>query len=285
MLANAKELITKAKEGKYAIGAFNTFNLEITQAIIHAAEAKKSPATIQVSETTIKYAGFKPLTAMLKRMIEESPIPLALHLDHGKSYEMAVLCIEAGFSSIQIDGSGLSFDENAELTKKVVAYAHKREVFVQGELDKTPGSHCGETSLAAIKKTGFTNPEMAKKFIEITGVDSFAVSIGNAHGFFENAPKLDFELLKKIREAVDIPLVLHGGSGIPEKIIKQAIELGISKINIDSELGFAFTYTLRNLFSSSLETIDPRNILVYPRDAVQAVVEKKMDMFGSSGKA
>ena len=285
MIANASELIKCAQREKYALGAFNTCNLEITQAIIRAAEAKKSPAVIQVSEASIKYAGFKPIVEMIQSLINSSNVPLALHLDHGRSYEIAVLCIELGFSSIQIDGSNLSFAENVKLMKKVVKYAHKNNVFVQGEIDKTPGGHAGSTSQKEIRKNGVTDPDKAKKFIEETGVDSFAVSIGNAHGFFDGAVHLEFDVLQEIKKKINVPLVLHGGSGIPNKLIKQAIELGISKINIDSDIRFAFTYTLRDLFNAPLETIDPRDILSEARDAMQEVVERKIDVFGSAEHA
>ncbi len=285
MLANAKELISRAQKENYALGAFNTCNLEITQAIIRAAEFQKSPAVIQVSETSIKYAGFKTIVKMVRTLIDSSNVPLVLHLDHGRSYEIAVLCVEAGFSSIQIDGSNLSFAENIKLMKKVVKYAHKNNVFVQGEIDKTPGGHAKATSEKEIKKNGLTDPIKAKKFVEETGVDSFAISIGNAHGFFEGTVQLNFDVLKEVRKAISIPLVLHGGSGIPNKLIKQAIEFGISEINIDSDIRFAFTYTLRDLFNAPLSTIDPRDILSEARDAIQEIVERKINVFGSNGKA
>ncbi len=285
MLASAKDLMTHAQKEKYALGAFNTCNLEITQAIIRAAEAKKSPAVIQVSEASIKYAGFRTIVGMIQTLIATSTVPLALHLDHGRSYEIAVLCIEAGFSSIQIDGSNLSFSDNVKLMKKVVKYAHKNNVFVQGEIDKTPGGHAGVTSEIEIHKNGLTDPDKAKKFIEETEIDSFAVSIGNAHGFFEGAVQLEFDILKEVRSKVKVPLVLHGGSGIPNKLIKQAIEFGISKINIDSDIRFAFAYTLRDLFNAPLSTIDPRDILSEARDAMQEVIEKKIDVFGSAEHA
>lgn len=285
MLANAKDLILNAQKNGYALGAFNTYNLEVTQAIIKAGEAKKSPLTIQISETTIKYAGFEPITAMIKAMIDDSNIPIAFHLDHGKTFETIRLCIEAGFSSVQIDGSALDFEENISLTQRVVKLAHQNGVFVQGELDKTPGSHGGTVSEEDVKKNGFTDPEKAKEFIERTGIDSFAISIGNSHGFSSGPVKLRFDILEKTRELVKTPLVLHGGSGIPKNMIKEAIKLGISEVNIDSEIGYAFTYTLRNIFSSPIETIDPRKILVFTKDAMQSVVEEKLEWFGSVGKA
>lgn len=285
MLSLAKELLSKAKNDGYAIGAFNTYNLEVTQAIIRAGEAKKSPLTIQISETTIKYAGFKPIVAMIKAMIDDTDIPIALHLDHGKTFEIIKMCIDAGFSSVQIDGSALKFEENISLTKKVVKLAHQNGVFVQGELDKTPGSHGGIVSEEDVIKNGFTNPEKAKEFAEKTEIDSFAISIGNSHGFSSGPVQLQFDILAKARELLDIPLVLHGGSGIPEKIIKDAIKLGISEINIDSEIGHAFTYTLRNIFSAPVETADPRKILIFTKDAMQSVVEEKLEWFGSVGKA
>lgn len=285
MLSLAKELLLNAKSDGYAIGAFNTYNLEVTQAIIRAGEAKKSPLTIQISETTIKYAGFEPIVAMIKAMIDDSDIPIALHLDHGKTYETIRLCIEAGFSSVQIDGSALSFEENISLTQRIVKLAHQNGVFVQGELDKTPGSHGGMVSEEDVAKNGFTDPERAKEFVGKTGIDSFAISIGNSHGFSSGPVKLQYDILEKTRELIKVPLVLHGGSGIPKDMIKEAIRLGISEVNIDSEIGYAFTYTLRNIFSAPVETVDPRKILAFTKDAMQSVVEEKLEWFGSVGKA
>lgn len=277
MLSSPKKLLLNAKKNGYAVGAFNTCNLEIAQAIIWAAEAKKVAITLQVTETSLEYAGFGPLVSMLKALIEETEIPVDLHLDHGKNFDVIARCIESGFTSVQVDGSKLSFKENIELTKKVVKLAHKKGVFVQGELDKTPGSHCGSTSLDDIAKFGFTDPIQAKDFVDKTGVDSFAVSIGNAHGFGDT--KLNFDILKQVRNVLNIPLVMHGGSGIPKDLIQQAIKLGISAINIDSEIGAAFTNAMKEYFEKPIENPDPRKYLELARDAAQRKVEEKIGWF------
>lgn len=277
MLISPKKLLFTAQKNGYAVGAFNACNLEIAQAIIWAAEAKKAAVTLQVTETSLEYAGFNPLVSMLKTLIEETEILIDLHLDHGKNFDTIARCIESGFTSVQIDGSKLSFDENVELTKKVVKFAHKKGVFVQGELDKTPGSHCVSTSLDDIAKFGFTDPIQAKDFVDKTGVDSFAVSIGNAHGFGDT--KLNFEVLKQVRNVLNIPLVMHGGSGIPKDLIRQAIKLGISAINIDSEIGAVFTDAIKKYFKKPVENPDPRKYLELARDAAQRVVEEKIKWF------
>ncbi|HEB01395.1 MAG TPA: class II fructose-1,6-bisphosphate aldolase [Candidatus Portnoybacteria bacterium] len=282
MLVSVKKLLEDAQEKGYALGAFNTSNLEVSQAIIKAAEVQKSPVSIQVSETTIDYAGFKPIVNLIKSLAEQSEIPLVLHLDHGRSYETAVRCIEANFSSVMIDGSALPFEENVKLTKRVVDYAHQQGVWVQGELGRIPKAEESSKSLVKIEKT---SPGEAKKFVQLTKVDALAIAIGNVHGVHKKGrPRLDFDRLKKIHQLVKAPLVLHGGSGISEQDIKKAISLGITKINIDTEIRIAFTGALEKLFKKGIDTVDPRKILALARQAVQKKVEEKIKIFGSAGK-
>ncbi len=281
MLTLPQQLFKDAQKKRYALGAFNTYNLETTQAIIKAAEAQRSPAAVQVSETTLAYGGFKTIVALVKTLIEESKIPFILHLDHGKNYETVVCCVDAGFSSVMIDGSSLPFEENVKITKKAADYAHEFNIWVQGELGKIPkGGTLGE--LTEIQKT---DPQEAQEFAQITGIDSLAIAVGNVHGFYrEVGAHLDFNRIEEIRELVKVPLVLHGGSGIPDAQIKKAIKLGIAKINIDTELRIAFTGALREFFQAQVETADPRKIMALARDAVQEKVEEKIKLFGSSGK-
>jgi len=281
MLIPLKNLLQKARQDNFAIGAFNTCNLEITQAIIKAAENKNMPVIIQATENSLKYMGLKAAVAMVKSLAEDSSAEICLHLDHGKSYESVCAAIDAGFPSVLIDGSKLPLEENIALTKKVVEYAHEKNVCVQGEINNMPGGHGECTSCDDIAKAGFTNPDEAKKFIEETCIDTLAVAIGNAHGFYKGGnAKLQIDVLEKIKNAVDAPLVLHGGSGIPDQKIKKAIAAGISIINIDSHLGRAFEESLRDLFDSSLEGLnDPRKILAVGRNAVQKAVEEKMEVF------
>lgn len=284
MLVSAQQLFKDAAKKGYALGAFNTYNLETTQGIIKAAEAQRSPTVIQISETTLTFAGLessKAIVEMVKTLIERSKIPFVLHLDHGKSYETVVRCVEAGFSSVMIDGSGLPFEENVKITKKVADYAHQHNIWVQGELGKVPKEG------VIREKTGIqkTDPKEAQVFVQITGIDSLAIAVGNVHGLYrETEPGLDFGRIEEIRKLVKIPLVLHGGSGIPDDQIKKAIKLGISKINIDTELRIAFTAALREFFQAKTETADPRKIMALARDGVKHKVEEKIKLFGSSGK-
>ncbi|MFH1175632.1 MAG: class II fructose-bisphosphate aldolase [bacterium] len=281
MLVHPKKLIQDAQKNHYAIGAFNTSNLEITQAIIRAAERKKAPVIIQITENSLKYAGAKPLIELVKNLAEESFAKIGLHMDHAKSYKSAIEGIDAGFSSVLMDGSGFSLDKNIEITKKVVEYARDKGVWVQGEPNKTAGSHCGTSSSGEISEMGFTAPEGARNFVEETGVDTLAVSIGNAHGFYKDDDvKLHIDILREIKKLVKIPLVMHGGSGIPDAEIRKAISAGICVINIDSEICRAFANSLKNLFENkSYSEIDPRKILSVPRDAAQKVVEEKIELF------
>lgn len=287
MLVHLQKILTKAKEGGYAIGAFNVFNLETAKGVARAAVAKKSPVIIQVSESTIEYAGLKPITHIVSTIAknEANGIPVVLHLDHGRSFRSATECIEAGFTSIMIDASDLPFDENAALTGKVVEYARKRGVAVQGELGRIRGK---EGSIkTAVEDAVMTDPDEAAQFVKKTKVDTLAVSVGNMHGVAKlksGVPRLDLERLKAISERVRVPLVLHGASGIPAAQIRRAMALGVRIINIDSELRVAFSGAARNALVKNRKEADPRKILGPAVDALQKVVENKIEVFGSSGR-
>ena len=288
-MSSIKELIKKAQKEKYAIGAFNTSNLEVTQAIAQAAKTQKAPAVISVTESALEYAGFNTLIKIIQSVAAESKAPLVLHLDHGKSYEICKKCIDAGFKSIMIDGSLLPFEKNIELTKSVVDCAHQKDVFVQAELGKIPrvsnGKKTIDVKIGGMEKTA---PEEAEKFVALTGVDTLAVIVGNIHGMYapQGNPHLDLKLLKKIKARVSVPFILHGGSGIPDEDIKKAVqEGGITTINIDTEIRGAFTNALEKFYAGGQRTGDPRKILSLARDAAQKKVEEKIKLFGSNGKA
>jgi len=287
-LDHIKNLVKRAHREKYGIGAFNTQNLEITLGIARGAMLTRAPIIIQVSESTIEYAGIKPITHIVSTIAKNLPvdIPIALHLDHGKKFQSVVECIEAGFSSIMMDASDLPFDENVALTKKAVEYAHKRGVWAQGELGRLKGI---EDIVKVKEREAFmTNPAEALEFVKKTGVDTLAISIGNIHGivkFKKGVPKLDLKRLKEISERVKIPLVLHGASGIKKEEIQKAVRLGINVINIDTEIRLAFANSLRNVLRKDKEIYDPRKILAPTIDAVAKVVAEKIKMFGSAGKA
>ncbi len=280
MLIHLREILKEAQNEGYALGAFNTSNLEITLGIINGATAKKSPVIVQVSEATIDYAGLKPITHIVQTIAKSRAIniPVALHLDHGKNFRSIAECIKAGFSSIMIDASDLPFDENVALTKQAVDYAHKHGVLAQGELGAVV------RDISQIREAFLTDPDQAAEFVKATGVDTLAVSIGNVHGIIkmrQGVPKLDFERLKAIYEKVEIPLVLHGASGLVKEEIRKAIELGIRIINIHTEVDLTFTQALRWTLIKSPEEVDPRKIFSQAIKAVQKIVEEKLEMFGS----
>ncbi len=282
-LVTVAELLQKAEAGGYAVGAFNCNNMEIVQAIIAAAEAEKAPVIIQASQGAIKYAGLEWIVGMAKLAADQSKVPVALHLDHGTSFEQCVQCIRAGFSSVMIDGSKHPLDENIALTNKVLEVARASGVSVEAELGKIGGT---EDDITVDERDAmFTDPQEAKIFVDSTGVDSLAVAIGTAHGQYKGEPKLDFERLAKIKELVKIPIVLHGSSGVPDEALKKAVSLGVRKINIDTNIREAITYTIRQVLNEKPKEIDPRKVLGPARDKAIEVIREKIRVFGSSGKA
>lgn len=276
MLVYSKPLVKKAEKMKYAIGAFNVFNIETTLAVVKALEDLKSPGIIQISESTLtKYLKADQLIPSVLSIIKKSKVPIALHLDHGKSIDVVKLALKSDFTSIMFDGSLLPLDKNIKLTKKVVKMVKKKNnrITVEGEI-----GIIGENK---VHKDFLTNPEEAKLFAEETGVDMLAISIGNAHGLYKKKPNLNFRRLKEIRKVVKIPLVLHGGSGIPNDQIRKAIRYGISKINVFTELKLAF----REGMKKQMKEKDPRKILLSAKDEMEKVVKEKIRLFGSENKA
>jgi fructose-bisphosphate aldolase class II len=303
-LTPLKGILEKASKGGYAVPAFNVNNLETVQAAITAAEQECSPVIIQATEKAGRYAGFDLLSALVKTAAERVCVPVALHLDHGASLEAVILGIRHGFTSVMIDGSHLDFDKNAELTRRVVEIAHVVGVSVEAELGRLGGI---EDDVSAAE-TVLTDPEAARKFVEKTEVDALAVAIGTSHGAykFKGEPRLRIDLVKKIKDKVGIPLVLHGASsveenivkmatiygaklpgakGIPLEAIKEAIKSGISKINIDTDLRLAFTAATRKILADRPEAFDPREILGPGRELMVETMRRKMQAFGSTGKA
>jgi len=278
-----RELMDQAEAGKYAVGAFNCNNMEIIQAIITAAEREKSPVIVQASQGAIKYAGLAYIVAMTRVAAEAASVPVCLHLDHGTSFEQVMQCIRQGFSSVMIDGSKLPLEENIELTNRVLAVARAVGVSVEAELGKIGGTE-DEVSVSDWEAS-LTDPEEAKYFVDKTGVDALAVAIGTAHGRYKGVPKLDFPRLKKIRELTGVPLVLHGSSGVPDDAIRQAVELGVRKINIDTNIREAFVKGIREALEKNPDEIDPRKILGPAKEEMIAVIREKIRLFGSSGKA
>lgn len=277
------DMLNKALKGGYAVGAFNCNNMEIVQAIVAAAEAEQAPVILQASQGAIKYAGLDFITAMVKIAAEKTTIPIALHIDHGTSFEQVMQCIRSGFSSVMIDGSKLPLQENIALTKKVIDVAHAVGVSVEAELGKIGGT---EDDIHVDERDAFfTDPEEARIFAMETGVDALAISIGTAHGQYKGIPQLDFPRLEKIHGLVKIPIVLHGSSGVPDEAIRTAIPLGVAKVNIDTNIREAFVAACREVLNSNAKEIDPRKVLGPAKDAATNIIREKIRVFGSNGKA
>lgn len=278
-----KELEERSRAQKFGLGAFNTNNLEITHAIAAAMKEENSPAIIAVSPSAMQYAGARYIGSIVRLAAEEG-LEVALHLDHGTSLEHVMLAIQSGFSSVMIDASKQPFEENIALTKKVIEIARPLGISVEAELGKIFGAE--DAIVVTEREASFTDPQQAAEFVEKTGIDSLAVSIGNAHGFYKGKPELDFERLKEIRSIIEDKalLVLHGASGIPDEDIRQAIDIGITKINIDTEIRDAFRRGVTEFIQENPQQIDPRKILKPAIKEMTEVVKRKIRLFGSSGK-
>lgn len=302
-LVQGKRLLEKAKNGGYAVGAFNTNNLETTKAIIAAAVEMDAPVFLQLSSGALKYGGFE-LAGLALAFAKKVPIPVAVHLDHGPSFELARECINFGFSSVMIDGSALPFRQNILLTKRVVAAAHRKGVSVEVELGQLKGR---EDDVFAARHS-YTDPAAAAEFVRLTGCDSLAVAIGTSHGAykFKGTPEIDLKRLSKIAGVVNIPLVLHGASsvhpylvaaanrygakisnakGVPESQIKKAVKLGICKVNEDTDLRIAFTAAVRKFLQENPSAYDPREILSPATNAMKEVMVRRIGILGSEGMA
>ena len=279
MYTTSKEMILKAREGRYAVPAFNAENMEMVQAIVAAAEEMRSPVMIQTTPTTVKYITREMAYAMVKSEADKATVPVALHLDHCEHYEDVVAAMEVGYSSVMIDASKIPYEENVAVTAKVVEAAKEFGATVEAELGTVGGKEDGHSADVI-----YTDPDQALDFATRTGVDIFAVAIGTAHGFYKGEPKLNFELLAKLREMIDVPLVLHGGSGVPDEMIKRTIELGISKVNFATELRAAMTAAVREALRNE-SIIDPKKFMGPGRDAVKALCIHKIKLCGSDGKA
>ncbi|MGN1081075.1 MAG: class II fructose-1,6-bisphosphate aldolase [Acutalibacteraceae bacterium] len=309
-LVNTKEMFKKAYEGGYAIGAFNVNNMEIVQGIVDGCKALNSPAILQVSASARKYARHDYLVAIVKAAVEETGLPLALHLDHGPDFETCKACIDGGFTSVMIDGSSLPYEENVALTKKVVEYAHARNVTVEGELGQLAGVE-DEVNVSA-EDASYTKPEQVQDFVSRTGVDSLAIAIGTSHGAYKfkpgQKPQLRFDILEEVEKRLPgFPIVLHGASsvlpeyvkmvndfggsmpdaiGIPEDMLRKASSMAVCKINIDSDLRLALTAGIRKHFAENPSHFDPRQYLGDGRKFITDVVEHKIEfVLGSKDKA
>lgn len=283
MLITGRQILEHSEKNRYAVGAFNVNNMEIVQAIIEAAEETGSPVILQASQGALKYAGIEYISAMAKVAAENASVPVALHLDHGTDFKQIMMCLRYGFTSVMIDASKYSLEENIKITKKIVDISHTVGVSVEAELGKIGGT---EDDISVDERDAtMTDPEEAVRFVKETGLDSLAIAVGTAHGPYKGEPKIDFDRIKSIKEKVSIPLVLHGSSGVPESSIKKAIENGINKINIDTDIRMSFNNAVREFVKNNPSVYDPRKLLGPGREAAKKVIAEKMIMFGSSNKA
>ncbi|WP_100401472.1 class II fructose-bisphosphate aldolase [Bacillus sp. FJAT-42315] len=285
-LVSMTDMLNKAKEEKYAVGQFNLNNLEFTQAILQAAEEEKSPVILGVSEGAARYmGGFKLVVAMVEALMEEYnvTVPVAIHLDHGSSFEMCAKAIHAGFTSVMIDGSHHPLEENIELTKKVVELAHIHGVSVEAELGRIGGQE--DDLIVDDAEAMYAIPSECDQLVRETGVDCFAPALGSVHGPYKGEPNLGFDRMEEVMNLTGIPLVLHGGTGIPTKDIQRAISLGTAKINVNTENQIASAKTVREVLAEKPDLYDPRKYLGPARETIKETVKGKMREFGSSGKA
>ena len=280
-LVTSKEMLLKAQKGGYAVGAFNVENMEMIKAVIEAAEEMNAPLMLQTTPSTVKYAGLDIFFANVAARAKNASIPVALHLDHGSSFELAVQAIRNGYPSVMIDGSHESFEDNIALTSRVIAVAHPNGIPVEAELGKVGGK---EDDLETEADTN-TDPLEAKEFVERTGVDSLAVAIGTAHGFYSGTPKLDKERLWEIKKVVSVPLVLHGASGLSDQDVVECIQRGICKVNFATELRVAFTDGMKKLLEEKPETFDPKPLGNAGIEKVKALVKNRIEICGCAGKA
>lgn len=277
-IVTSKGIMEAARRDGYAVPAFNVENMEMVQEVLETAEEMRSPVILQTTPSTIKYAGVDVLKSIVFAAAKDSTVPVALHLDHGGSFDLVIKAVRAGYTSVMIDGSKLSFEENISITKKVVEVGKAASIPVEAELGKVGGKE--DEVEVSDKSAAYTDPEEAKEFVTRTGIDSLAVAIGTAHGFYEGEPKLDFERLKKIREVVDTLLVLHGASGVPDKDVRRAIELGICKVNFATELRAAMTRGVREALIDD-NVFDPKVYLRNGKQFVKNVVKQKINICGS----
>ena len=309
-LVNTKEMLKKAYNGGYAVGAFNVNNMEIVQGITEACRDLNSPVILQVSSGARKYASHTYLIKLVEAAVAETPVPIALHLDHGDSFELCKSCIDGGFTSVMIDGSHLPYEENIALAKKVVEYAHPRNVTVEAELGRLAGIE-DEVNVSA-ENASYTDPAQVEDFVERTGVDSLAIAIGTSHGAYKfkpgQKPQLRFDILREIEARLpNFPIVLHGASsvipefveqinanggqmpdaiGIPEEMLREAAKMAVCKINIDSDLRLAITATIRKHLFENPSHFDPRQYLKPAREAIYNMVNHKIEhVLGSANKA
>ncbi|MDR2406036.1 MAG: class II fructose-bisphosphate aldolase family protein [Deltaproteobacteria bacterium] len=280
-ITTTEELLKDARKNRYAVGAFNAENMEIVQAIISAADEMHAPVIVQTTPGTIKYGSLKIFSSMIAAAAGATKVPVAIHLDHGDSFVTAVKALHDGYTSIMIDGSKLPLDENIAITRSVVDVCLPNGVPVEGELGRVGGK---EDDMEA-SDCGYTDPEEALQFVAKTMVSSLAVGVGTAHGLYKLTPVLNKELINVLREKLEVPLVLHGGTGLPEDDVKDCIKRGISKVNFATELRICYTQAVKSYLADNPKAIDPKKYGEYARNAVKELVKKRILVCGCDNKA
>ena len=282
-ILSTREMLKKAQKEGYAVPAFNIHNLETLQVVVETANELKSPVILAGTPSTIEYAGGDYLVSMAKVASEKYDIPIAIHLDHFEDVEKIKGYVREGFNSTMIDASHEAYEDNIRIVSEVVEYAHKFDATVEAELGRLGGQ---EDDLVVDEKDAmYTNPDQARDFVEKTGIDSLAVAIGTAHGLYKGKAKLDFDRLKEIRAKVDVPLVLHGASDVPDELVKKAIELGICKVNIATDLKIPFSDAVKRYFNDNPNANDPRKYMTPGKEAMKEIVKHKILLCGSNGRA
>lgn len=281
-IISTREMLIKAQKEGYAVPAFNIHNLETLQVVVETAAKLKSPLILAGTPSTLTYAGGDYIVSMAEAASKRYNIPIAIHLDHFEDVNQIKHYIDLGFRSAMIDASKHSYEDNIKIVKEVVDYAHKFDTTVEAELGRLGGQ---EDDLVVNEKDAmYTNPLQAKDFVEKTGIDSLAIAIGTAHGLYKGEPKLDFDRLKEIRETVDVPLVLHGASDVPDELVKKAISLGICKVNIATDLKIPFSKALKQYFVENPKANDPRKYMTPAKEAMEKIVEHKIEVCGSKNR-
>ncbi|MBC7252014.1 MAG: ketose-bisphosphate aldolase [Anaerolineae bacterium] len=281
-LVTSKEILQRALEDHFAVGAFNANNMEQIQAIVEVAQEERAPVILQVSQGAIRYAGLAFAAGMVKIAASMVDVPVVLHLDHGTSFEQNVLCLREGFTSLMFDGSKLPFEENVTITRRICEIAHIAGIPVEAELGKVLQAADGVT--AAEVEAAMTDPDQALEFVQRTGADSLAVAVGSIHGMTGREASLDIDRIERIRRKVNVPLVLHGSSGVKHESVLAAIEHGICKINVATYLNQAFVEAMKESLAAKPDVVDPRKHLAPAREAVKERVREKIRLFGSNGR-
>ena len=281
-ILSTRQMLLNAQRDGYAVPAFNIHNLETLQVVVDTAVEMRSPVIIAGTPSTIEYAGAEYINAMAEVAAHKYDIPIAIQLDHFEDVDAIKRNIDIGFKSCMIDASKLEFEKNIAKVKEVVAYAHKFDATVEAELGKLGGQE--DDLIVDEKDAMYTNPNDAAEFVKRTGIDSLAVAIGTAHGLYKGEPKLDFERLKEIRSKVEVPLVLHGASDVPDELVMKAISLGICKVNVATDLKIPFSGALKEYFNEHPEANDPRKYMTPGKEAMKKIVEHKIQVCGSANR-